>query len=126
MRAASAASICARSSVSTARRSACRRTEGTSGHMKPSWSSRPDFGEAVEIGRQRQARDSLVSVRCTPRSSSGCSRISSTVSGNQGHGTMTEAVVTKPCPASSTNARLAPWHTPTSSMCGISTRASGA
>ena len=35
----------------------------------------------------------------------------STVSANQGQGTMTEAVVTKPCPASSTKARLAPWHT---------------
>ena len=41
--------------------------------MKPSGSIRPDFCAVVEIGRQRQARDSLVSVRCTPRSSSGCS-----------------------------------------------------
>ena len=73
--------------------------------------SGPRLFAVVEIGRQRQARDSLVSVRWTPRSSSGCSLASSTISANQGQGTITEPVVTKPWPASSTKARLAPWPT---------------
>jgi hypothetical protein len=59
--------------------------------MKPSGSIRPETRAVVEIGRQRQLRDSLVRVRWTPGSSSGRSFASATISGNQGQGTMTRA-----------------------------------